>query len=107
MGIEHIVITVMSGADDGKVFELDKTPVMVGRHADDDVYLPYDARVSRHHARITREGESYFIEDMGPEGKGSTNGTYINEKRIEGKTPISSGDMILLDSVWVKFNGRG
>lgn len=107
MGIEHIVITVMSGADDGKVFELDKTPVMIGRHADDDVCLPYDTRVSRHHARITREGESYFIEDMGPEGKGSTNGTYINEKRIKGKTPISSGDMILLDSVWVKFNDRG
>lgn len=107
MSIDHIVIAVMSGADDGKVFELDKTPVMVGRHADDDVCLPYDTRVSRHHARITREGESYFITDIGPEGKGSANGTYINEKRIEGKTPISSGDMILLDSVWVKFNVRG
>ena len=106
MGMKPIVITVMSGADDGKVFEFDKTPIMLGRHTEDDVCLPYDTRVSRHHARVTREGNSYFIEDLGPEGKGSTNGTYINDSRIEGKTPISSGDMVLLGGGWVKFGTK-
>ena len=103
MGIDRIIITVMSGADDGKIFELDKVPFMIGRNADDDVYLPYDARVSRHHARITREEKSYLIEDVGSEGKGSSNKTYVNEKMTEGKTPISSGDMVLLGNVWIKF----
>ena len=98
-----IVITVMSGAEDGKTFGLSKTPFMLGRHPDDDVCLPYDTRVSRHHAGITKEGKAYFIEDVGPEGKGSTNGTYVNEKRITSKTPISTGDMILLGGVWVKL----
>jgi len=98
------IITVMSGADDGKVFEFEKTPIALGRHADDDVYLPYDARVSRHHARITHDGESYFIEDVGPEGKGSNNGTYVRDKKISTKTPISSGEMILLGNVWIKFD---
>ena len=93
----------MSGAEDGKVFGLEKTPIILGRHPDDDVHLPYDSRVSRHHARITQKGDSYFIEDMGPEGKGSTNGTYVGEKKIGAKTAISSGEMILLGSVWVKF----
>ena len=106
MSIGHIVITVMSGADDGKVFEFDKTPIIVGRHLEDDVCLPYDTRVSRHHGRITKEGKTYFIEEAGPEGKGSTNGTFVNEKRIISKTPISAGDMILLGSVWVKFEAR-
>jgi len=108
MGIDRVVITVMSGADDGKVFDLDRTPIMVGRHEDDDVSLPYDTRTSRHHARITREGKAYFIEDVGPEGKGSTNGTYINDisQKITGKTSISSGDMLIVGSVWVRFEAK-
>lgn len=109
MGVDKIIITVMSGADDGKVFELDKTPIMVGRHPDDDVFLPYDARVSRHHARISKEGNAYFIEDVGPEGKGSTNGTYIgnDNKKITEKTILIPGSMILLGNVWVKFEVKG
>ena len=108
MGINHIVITVMSGADDGKVFEFDKTPIIMGRHPEDDVCLPYDTRVSRHHARITEEGKAYFIEDVGPEGKGSTNGTHINDcdKKIADKTRVSSGDMVLLGGVWVRFETK-
>lgn len=101
-----IVITVMSGAEDGKTFELSKTPSMLGRHPDDDVCLPYDTRVSRHHARITKEGNSYLIEDIGPKGKGSTNGTYVNDNKITGKAPISTGETVLLGSVWIKFEVR-
>lgn len=102
-----IVITVMSGAEDGKVIEMDKTSIMIGRHPDDDVCLPYDTRVSRHHARITKEGNSYFIEDVGPEGKGSTNGTYLGDgvegMKITQKTPLASGSMLLLGTIWIKF----
>ncbi len=101
-----IVITVMSGVEDGKIIELSKTPFMLGRHPDDDVCLPYDTKVSRHHARITKDGNSYFIEDIGSEGKGSTNGTHVNEKRVTSKTAISSGDTILLGGVWVKFEEK-
>jgi pSer/pThr/pTyr-binding forkhead associated (FHA) protein len=103
MGSNAINITIMSGAEDGKIFKLEKTPVMIGRHPEDDVYLPHDNRVSRHHARITKEGDSYFIEDVGPAGKGSKNGTYVGDKKIAAKMAISSGEMILLGSVWVKF----
>jgi len=98
-----MIITVMSGVDDGKVFKFDKTPIVLGRHHEDDVCLPYDTRVSRHHARITKEGRAYFIEEVGPNGRGSTNGTFVNEKRITCRTSISTGDMILLGNVWVKF----
>lgn len=108
MGLAHITITVMSGADDGKIFQLDKTPFTLGRLPEDDVCLPYDTRTSRNHARITKTGKSYFIEDVGPEGKGSTNGTYINynEEKIVGKTPLSSSDMVLLGSIWIKFETK-
>jgi len=106
MSLDGVRITVMSGAEDGKIFELEKTPIILGRHPDDDVCLPYDSRVSRHHARITQKGDSYSIEDVGPEGKGSTNGTYVGDKRIAPKTVISSGEMILLGSIWIRFEAK-
>jgi phosphoserine phosphatase RsbU/P len=102
--VKQAVIEVMSGADDGKVFILGKFPFSLGRLPDDDVSLPYDTRTSRRHARISGEAKACFIEDIGPEGKGSTNGTSINDKKITGKTPLAWGDMILLGTVWVKFS---
>jgi phosphoserine phosphatase RsbU/P len=104
MEIEKAAIVVMSGADDGKAFIFEKTPFTIGRLPDDDVSIPYDNRTSRHHAKISREGNAYFIEDVGPDGKGSTNGTYINYKKITGKTLLSSREMILVGAVWVKFD---
>jgi pSer/pThr/pTyr-binding forkhead associated (FHA) protein len=103
-----IIITVMSGVEDGKVFRLDKAPVTIGRHPDDNVCLPYDTKVSRHHAQIIQEGNFHYIEDIGAEGKGSTNGTFINDNnnRISGKTSLLSGDIVLLGGVWVKFQVR-
>ena len=108
MSLERVIITVMSGADDGKVLTFEKTPITLGRDVNDNVCLPFDSRTSRHHARITNEDGDFFIEDVGPTGEGSTNGTYINEKRskINGKTLINSGDMILLGTVWIKFETK-
>jgi len=98
----------MTGADDGKVFELDKVPIMLGRHPDDDVCIPYDTRCSRHHTQITKEGKSYFIEDKGPEGKESTNDTYLedSDKKIISKVSLILDTMILIGSVWVRFEMR-
>ena len=41
---------------------------------------------------------------LGSEGKGSTNGTYLNNKQVVAKTPISTGDMFLLGTVWLRFD---
>jgi hypothetical protein len=108
--MDHIVLSVMSGEQDGMVYSFSATPITLGRHPNDDVWLPYDERVSRHHARITRENRTYYLEDVGPEGKGSANGTYLidvdkdmNENKITGKTPISSGTHFRLGPVWLKF----
>jgi len=106
MGSKRVTITVMSGADDGRQFELHEFPVTLGRHPDDDVFLPHDHRVSRHHAQITRDGDSFFVEDVGAKGKGSTNGTYLNGYKANIKTSISSGDMLRLGTVLLRFDKR-
>jgi FHA domain-containing protein len=48
-----------------------------------------DPFASSHHARITRQGRSLVIEDLG-----STNGTYLNEEPLTGPQPLHEGDRI-------------
>jgi hypothetical protein len=48
-----------------------------------------DPFASSRHARITRQGHSVVIEDLG-----STNGTYLNEEQLSGPQPLHPGDRI-------------
>jgi len=54
-----------------------------GKHCD---LIINSGKVSREHAAITREGEAYFIEDLG-----SSNGTWFDKKRITRRR-IDEGD---------------
>jgi pSer/pThr/pTyr-binding forkhead associated (FHA) protein len=96
-------ISVLSGADDGKVFDFDKPCITIGRYPDNDVCLPHDKRVSRHHIKIIKTGEEYFLEDIGPDGKGSTNGTYIGNSKVNIRAAISFHELILIGSVLLRF----
>jgi DNA-binding response OmpR family regulator len=60
----------------------------IGRWQDNDIVVD-DRWVSRHHARLRREGDQYTIEDLG-----SKNGTLVNGRRIAGPTLLSDGDEI-------------
>jgi hypothetical protein len=60
-----------------------------------------DRSSSRRHAKIYREGETYFVvEDIG-----ATNGTYVNSKRIQAGVPaeIRSGDAVRFGLVELTF----
>ncbi|RPI49938.1 MAG: FHA domain-containing protein [Chloroflexi bacterium] len=60
----------------------------IGRWQDNDLVVD-DRWVSRHHARVRREGDQYLIEDLG-----SKNGTLVNGRRISGPTLLADGDEI-------------
>jgi len=55
---------------------LDKSTLMVGRKPDNDIVIDNPA-VSAHHCKILLSGGTYYVEDLD-----STNGTFVNEKRI-------------------------
>ncbi len=103
METNSVIIEVLNGVEDGKIFEFSKFPVTLGRHSSDDLCLSYDTSISRHHARIAKDDGCFSLEDVGREGKGSTNGTYLNGTRIIGKTLLSSGDTFLIGNVWLRF----
>ena len=64
-----------SGADRGPAHVVPQTAdgtVTIGRSEDNTLTID-DLQASRHHARATRDGDGFWIEDLG-----SLNGTYVN-----------------------------
>ncbi|MDQ2646879.1 MAG: GGDEF domain-containing protein [Myxococcota bacterium] len=81
----------------GKRFVLDRSPLRVGRGADNHVVLEGDS-VSRRHAHFERRGNSWFVVD-----DGSTNGTYLNEEQIAHDALLNNGDRIKVGPTILKF----
>jgi hypothetical protein len=52
-----------------------------------------DAQLSRVHATLWREGDDVWIQD-----ENSTNGTFVNDERIDGERKLNDRDEILLGS---------
>ena len=61
----------------------------IGRIGTNDVRI-LDEMVSGHHAKIIRFQENYFIEDIA-----STNGSFVNGKRVR-KCVLKNGDKVIL-----------
>ncbi|MGH9367691.1 MAG: GGDEF domain-containing protein [Thermoanaerobaculia bacterium] len=72
--------------------------LVLGRAKDVDVSVPDASSLSRRHASLTYRIESVILEDLG-----STNGTYVNDVRIEEPTLLRSGDRFQIGSVHFKF----
>jgi hypothetical protein len=80
-------LTLNTGTAGSKVFCLKASPLIIGRHESCDIILN-DHSVSRRQAKIEyREGE-YILTDLA-----STNGTFVNGKRITTH-PLRDGDTI-------------
>ena len=82
-----ITITVedQDGGRQDHIF--DKSSVMIGRSAGNDICLDIDG-VSRYHARIGLEGQQLVLEDLQ-----STNGTFLGRKKIE-RVELSGDEVI-------------
>lgn len=65
----------------------------IGKDAQNNIILS-DEGVSPFHAEIRVEGDQVFISDTG-----STNGTFVNGKRIQRRTELRSADVISIHTV--------
>lgn len=84
------LLTVLTGPEKGAVFSFTTVEATIGRSEDAEISIP-DMGLSRIHARISRKPGGYFLEDAG-----STNGTFVNETRIEGAVRLSPGERFRL-----------
>jgi transcriptional regulator of acetoin/glycerol metabolism len=68
-------------------------PIIVGRDEPSTV-RPRSQRLSRQHARIGLTDGAAWVEDLG-----STNGTWLGERRVTGRVALRVGDELRLGSV--------
>jgi sigma-B regulation protein RsbU (phosphoserine phosphatase) len=80
-------------------FDLTRAETVIGRLPECDIQLNSNM-VSRKHAHVLLEDGKSFIEDMG-----SGNGTFLNGQKIEGKTPLKTGDRIKFGPILFRFEG--
>ncbi len=78
-------------------FETDNERINIGRNPKNDIHID-NLAVSGSHAVIKKVMKAYFIEDLG-----STNGTFVNEKKI-GKYELLDGDEVIIGKHSLEFH---
>ena len=89
MDLSGFALIVEKGPRTGMTYLLRPGNTTVGRHPERDIFLN-DVTVSRHHCRFVVGDDSMSVEDSG-----STNGTYVNDKRVDGAT-LGAGDEVMV-----------
>jgi pSer/pThr/pTyr-binding forkhead associated (FHA) protein len=79
----HLLVT--EGGLTGTRIGLTGAPVLIGR-ANDSTLVLTDDYVSTRHARISLQDGLWVVEDLG-----STNGTYLGSRKLDGAVPLEVG----------------
>jgi FHA domain/zinc-ribbon domain len=97
LGMEGPALVVRSGGGRaGEHFLPQGERTTIGRSPDCDIFLD-DVTVSRQHAVLRRNGDSFVIEDQG-----SLNGTFVNRRRIES-AELADGDEVQVGKYRLTF----
>jgi pilus assembly protein CpaF len=75
----------------------DKDEVTVGRVRGNDIVLP-KGNVSKHHCRLLIRGGEVLVEDLR-----STNGTYVNGRKIADPMPVSTSDKVFVGDFIIRM----
>ncbi len=79
-------------------FPLGRLRITLGRSARNDLCIP-DPFASRVHAEVRREGDEYFLQDLG-----SANGTLYNGNTVQGTVPLTAGGRIQIGETEIVFD---
>jgi len=94
-------LKVFPSKGDDFEFALRDDSISIGRSSDADLVVP-DTFLSRLHARLYREGSHFWIEDLD-----SSNGTWVNDRRVEKPTEIHPGDEVRLSTSYITLLSDG
>ena len=87
------VLVMFRSDGERRSFSIARDITVVGRREDCDLRIPL-GDVSRKHCRIVRDGDALKLEDLG-----SSNGTYLNGRRVQKEALLSPGDTVQVGPV--------
>jgi pilus assembly protein CpaF len=93
-----LILTLAEKGGDSKDLSFDKAEIRVGRVRDNDIVLP-KGNVSKHHCHLLLQNGQLVVEDLG-----STNGTYVNGRKITEATSVSSTDKVFVGDFVIRIN---
>lgn len=94
-------LDAVTGPAMGRRYPLENSQYVMGRHPDCDIVLE-SGSVSRQHARISKSGDSFLLEDMK-----SRNGSFVNGRLINEPTKLVEGDTIRICDIELNFHEDG
>ncbi|MBA2663938.1 MAG: Flp pilus assembly complex ATPase component TadA [Bradymonadaceae bacterium] len=83
-------VTISEKGGQQSKYDFNKTEITIGRMKGNDIVLP-KGNVSKQHTRIFLRETSFFIVDLG-----STNGTYVNGRKVAVEQALSEADKIYI-----------
>jgi pilus assembly protein CpaF len=96
-----VTLLLTEKGGEAKQLDFDKDEVTIGRVQGNDVVLP-KGNVSKRHCRILAHAGRFSVEDLK-----STNGTYINGRKIAEATNVSGSDKIYVGDFVIKVENAG
>ncbi|MCD4654475.1 FHA domain-containing protein [bacterium] len=93
-------LMIEKGPDSGGSFNLRQTVLTIGRSPVNLVQIN-DKSVSRRHAQLRLDGDSYFVMDLK-----SANGTYVNGRKIVRPTRLDHGDLLQVGEIVLRYKAR-
>ena len=96
-----LVVIKSPALREGEEWELDSSPLTLGRGSQNDVQLDRDEFASSTHARIEPRRDGVWVEDIG-----STNGTYLNGIRLTRPRRLTPGDILRVGETELRYDGE-
>ena len=90
-------LVVLTKEKSSIVFQIKDKECTIGRASKNSIIIN-DDRISNFHAKITNENNNVWIDDLK-----STNGVFVNGKKIIAQQRLHSGSLIKLGSTILKF----
>ena len=94
----RLVVTRSTAVPVGTSFEPGPVPTTIGRADDNVIVLAGDDYASGRHARVESALDGTWVVDLG-----STNGTYVNGERLEGRRRLHEGDLVQVGDTELRF----
>lgn len=94
-------LLAVGGDLNGELFDLFEGETRLGREVSNQISLDFPG-VSRAHLIIEIAGDKTILKDLG-----SKNGTYYNNRKVEGQVELFKGDIIKIGAIALKYIPQG